>query len=104
MANLRDYTMAKRIRIAEPGLTASVRDELIFLARDCVENIRDLKKVSRAVLLSYTAAFVVVWNVHDVAPYALSALFIMSGCVTAVVCAFFFPDRLSENRKRLSKI
>ena len=91
------------------GLDEGSRSELILIAQDTFENIRHVKNVSQAVLLSYTAAFGFLcsdtWKPpNDIASSFLSGVFIAGGLIVIFLCAVFFPKKLSERRLLLMKI
>jgi len=87
-------------------MAAADRQELLFLAQDTVDNIRDLKHVSHALMISYSASFGFVWH-EDIKSEqfdALVLLFILGTLFVVFVCALFFPNKLAERRARLKRI
>jgi hypothetical protein len=79
--------------------------ECVFLAEDCVNNIRHVKDVSRYILAVYTAAFGFVWNYcSNGESFILLFLFLLCGVLAAAFCGVFVPLKLYERRTRLYDI
>lgn len=77
--------------------------EILFIAQDAVDNIREIKLASFRVLLSYTAVFGFILGIGR--PYIplYGVIFLIFGMLVIFLCSYWYPRKIRSKRKRLRR-